>query len=104
MNIYNFDKNLEFNWDEGNSTKSYSKHGIINSEAEECFFNFNIILPDEIHSQNEERYQVLGQTDGEKVLFIAFTIRDSEVRVISARPASQKEKKIYEQAKKNTTV
>ena len=104
MDIYKFIENLEFDWDEGNSTKNYSKHKIINSETEECFYNLNIILPDEAHSRTEKRYRLVGQTDQGKVLFIAFTIRNFKVRVISARPASLREKQRYEQTKKNTTI
>ncbi|MCD4774059.1 MAG: BrnT family toxin [Bacteroidales bacterium] len=50
-------------------------------------------------------YYLLGSTDSQRLLFIVFTIRESLIRVISARDMSKKERKIYyEQLKKNTKI
>lgn len=102
MDIYNLETDLEFEWDGGNSVKNYSKHGVTASEIEECFFNFVRVSPDIFHSQNEERYNLLGETDSSKTLFITLTIRINKIRVISARPADKKEKQIYETVKNNS--
>ncbi|MBI5358060.1 BrnT family toxin [Candidatus Amesbacteria bacterium] len=102
MDIYNLSTELEFEWDGGNSTKNYSKHGVTSSEIEECFFNFTLVSPDIIHSQNEERFNLLGETDSEKILFISFTIRFLKIRVISARSVDKKEKQTYETAKNHS--
>ena len=51
---------------------------------------------DTVHSQHEERYYALGQTDSGRLLFIAFTMREDLIRVISARDMSRKERKVYE--------
>jgi uncharacterized DUF497 family protein len=104
MDIYNLDSNLEFEWDGGNSTKNYSKHGVTSSEIEECFFNFTLVSPDIIHSQNEERFNLLGETDLGKTLFISFTVRFLKIRVISARSTDKKEKKLYETTKNNSKI
>ena len=50
------------------------------------------------HSEKEPRYYVLGHTIAGRRLFIAFTVREEKIRVISARDMSKKERKIYEQA------
>jgi len=61
------------------------------------FFNRPVITEhDEKHSQEEERFFALGQTDSGRLLFIAFTVRDRLIRVISARDVSRKERKVYE--------
>lgn len=88
-----------FDWDEGNQEKNWLKHHVATSECEETFFNLPLLLQtDPSHSQAESRYFVLGQTNAGRYLFIAFTIRNDKIRVISARDMSQKERAIYEQA------
>ena len=52
------------------------------------------------HSQKEERFYVLGRTDEDRRLFIAFTIRKKQIRIISSRDMNKKEREIYEKYKK----
>ncbi len=93
LDIYSIDG---FEWDEGNIDKNWIKHRVSNSECEELFFNLPLLFADdEKHSQEEKRYYALGQTHARRWLFIAFTIRETKIRVISARDMSQKEGKVY---------
>ncbi len=63
---------------------------------DEVFLNLPfIIAPDTTHSQKEHRYYALGRTDINRWLFIAFTIRDELIRVISARDMNRKETRKY---------
>ena len=88
-----------FDWDEGNIQKNWLKHQVSTGECEEVFFNLPLLLhPDPKHSQTEVRYYVLGQTNAGRRLFIAFTLRGTKIRVISARDMSRKERDVYEQA------
>lgn len=88
-----------FEWDDGNRDKNWEKHQVSNSDCEEVFFNLPLLLhPDPTHSQTEERYYVLGQTNEGRRLFISFTIRGENLRVISARDMSKRERNFYEQA------
>ena len=88
---------LEFEWDKGNIDKNYEKHGITQKQAEEIFLDENLLqLKDIGHSQNEKRFTVIGKTFQNKLLFTAFTIRNSKIRIISVRMANKKERKIYE--------
>lgn len=90
-----------FDWDEGNSRKSTQKHNVIQSEAEQIFFNQPLLLLDDTaHSLNEPRYHALGKTDDSRQLHITFTLRakGTLIRVISARDMSRKERSIYEQS------
>jgi uncharacterized protein len=83
-----------FDWDEGNSDKSWVIHQVSRSECEELFFNQPLIAaPDEKHSESEARHYVLGQTDAGRRLFIVMTIRDKLIRNISARDMSRREEK-----------
>lgn len=90
-----------FEWDAGNSRKSTQKHNVIQSEAEQIFFNQPLLLLDDYaHSQKEVRYHALGKTDDGRQLHITFTLRtkDTLIRVISARDMNRKERTIYEQS------
>lgn len=91
------DKIAEFEWDEGNIDKSYQKHGITPNEAEEIFLDENLLeLEDLKHSQGEKRFIAIGLTSQKKLLFCAYTIRKSKIRIISARVANKKERRLYE--------
>jgi hypothetical protein len=80
-----------FEWDEGNSGKNWIQHQVSDSESEEVFFNRPLIVgEDKKHSKTEKRHYVLGRTDSNRRLFIAFTIRNNLIRVISARDMNNK--------------
>lgn len=86
-----------FDWDKGNSRKNWTKHKVTPSECEQIYFNQPFIVKSDIkHSENESRFFVLGQTDNDRKLFIAFTVRNDKIRVISARDMSRKEREVYE--------
>lgn len=86
-----------FEWDKGNIEKNWLKHGVSYKEIEEVFLNKPLLLSEDIkHSKNEERYQALGKTNNERLIFLSLTTRNNKVRVISARDMSKKEEKIYE--------
>jgi len=86
-----------FQWDRGNISKNWEKHGVSILECEQVFFNQPLITHrDEMHSMNEPRYFALGQTDAYRKLFIVFTIRNNLLRVISARDMNRRERKEYE--------
>jgi len=71
------------------------------SEAEQGFFNEPLLLvPDACHSLAEQRYNALGRTDLGRVLHVTFTLRSGGtlIRVISARDANRKERKLYVEA------
>ena len=89
-----------FEWDKGNSSKSWLKHGVTPGEAEQAFFNEpSVLWADQKHSGQEDRFLVLGYTDQGRLLFIVFTVRKNLVRVISARNMNKKERDAYEKFK-----
>lgn len=95
-----------FDWNKGNIRKSWEKHRVSYIECEEVFFNQPIMVQeDEIHSQEEPRYYVLGRTNKGRHLFVVFTIRKNKIRVISARDMSRKERRVYlEQIEKSSKI
>jgi len=98
-------KNCEgFLWDEGNSEKNWIKHKVTRLECEEIFFNFPLVISDDVkHSNMEKRFYALGLSKAERFLFISFTIRNNLIRIISARDMNRKERMTYEEKIKEDT-
>lgn len=96
--MIDLDKVTSFEWDKGNVVKSYTKHGITPNEAEEVFLDTAILVLEDIkHSKQEERFDAIGKVIEGSILFLVFTVRDSKIRIISARKANNKERRQYEQ-------
>ena len=88
---------LVFEWDDANRIKNVKKHNATNEECEEIFFDpRKKIAKDILHSRYEDRYILIGETKKGRILFIVFTIRKTNVRVISARDLNRKERILYE--------
>lgn len=85
-----------FDWNERNLGKNWERHRVSDGECEQVFFNQPLVaLPDEKHSDHEERIHVLGETDSGRRLFVVCTLRGKRLRVISARDMSQREREAY---------
>ena len=88
---------MEFDWDTHNRGKNKIKHEVEYFEAEELFFNSPLfVLQDMSHSQKEARYVVYGRTDEGRLLTVIYTIRNTKIRIISARDQNKKEKAFYQ--------
>lgn len=88
-----------FQWDEGNSEKNWRRHRVTQAEAEQVFFNRPVLVSgDPKHSGSEVRHFALGRTDVDRKLAVTFTLHGSMLRVISARPMSRREGRVYGQA------
>ena len=95
-------KPISFQWDKGNIGKN-KKHKVEEKEAEEVFFDKKKrTFKDRVHSENEERFRLIGKSKKKRLLFIVFTVRREKVRIISARDTNRKEVSLYEE-KINTT-
>ena len=85
-----------FQWDEGNSEKNWHSHAVTRAEAEQVFLNRPVVVGEDVrHAQKEQRFALLGRTNADRQLFVAFTVCGSEVRVISARSMSRRERRKY---------
>jgi uncharacterized DUF497 family protein len=84
---------IGFDWDSENSEKNWERHQVTPQEAEDVFFHEPLIVRSDIRhtSKREKRYYALGQTASGRRLFLAFTIRQDRIRVISVRNMNRKE-------------
>ena len=97
-----FEEAAGFEWDDGNSEKNWIRHGVSRQECEQVFFKRPLVVgDDDLHSESEDRFYALGQTDAGRLLFVVYTLRgeDSRVRVISARDMMPQERREYEHAR-----
>jgi len=89
---------IAFDWDQWNVQKNELKHGVSRLEAESAFYDpRHRLFEDQEHSTSRERrYILFGRGLESRVLMVGFTLRANRVRVITARPASRRERKIYD--------
>jgi uncharacterized protein len=75
------------------------QHGVSFQEAATVFGDpFSITIPDPVHSQTEARFIILGRSHLARLLVVIHTERGDNIRVISARRASRRERNDYEEA------
>jgi uncharacterized DUF497 family protein len=88
---------VTFDWGQWNVQKNEIKHGVSALEAESAFHDPRYrLFQDAKHSTGrEQRYVLYGRSVENQVLMVGFTIRGARVRVITARPASRRERRLY---------
>ena len=80
------------------------KHGVSFLEAITAFSEWGApVNGDMLHSIQEDRFIIVGMSELQRLITVAFTYRDEEtVRIISARRANRREQQIYEQEKRHS--
>ena len=87
----------QFEWDAKKGRSNVRKHGISFEEAITVFADpLSLNMPDPDHSENEQRYLVLGTSTRGRLLLVAYAERPPRTRIISARRASRPERRNYE--------
>jgi hypothetical protein len=85
---------MEFEWDDEKEKINKKKHGISFNTAKEIFHDVNRLeIFDIQHSDVEERYNTIGMVDD--VLFVVYVERRDRIRLISARLATENERRLY---------
>lgn len=90
--------NISFKWDEGKRALNKKKHGISFEEAQTVFVDENaLLLHDPDHSQEEDRFILLGLSSKLRILVVCHCYRknDEVIRIISVRKATRSEQKQY---------
>lgn len=90
----------DFQWDSRKSNSNAKKHGVSFSEAASVFSDaLARLIPDPDSSYGEERFVILGQSMANRLLLVCHCYRDqgNKIRIISARKADKRERKIYEE-------
>ncbi|MCZ7669080.1 MAG: BrnT family toxin [Chloroflexi bacterium] len=89
---------MEFKWNKDKAKANLSKHGVPFDEAKTVFDDpLYIDFHDPDHSDDEERYIIVGQSQQNRLLVVSYTERENKIRLISAREATRMEKQTYEE-------
>ncbi len=91
---------LRFDWDERKNRRNRSKHGVWFEEAQSVFSDLHArLFYDPEHSEGEDRFILLGVSSAGRTLVVVHCYRDSDslIRIISARKATKKEVRFYEE-------
>ncbi|HEB99846.1 MAG TPA: BrnT family toxin [Thiotrichales bacterium] len=89
---------IRFDWDPGKDLANRRKHGVSFEEAKSVFFDENAIqFFDEDHSDQEDRFIMLGRSIRSRILVVCHCEREHGrvIRIISARKATQAERRHY---------
>ena len=85
---------IQFEWDAEKEKKNILKHGITFNIARRVFDDpYRIEIYDEVHSGEEDRYNTIGMVN--EILFVVYTERKNNIRIISARIATHEERSLY---------
>jgi len=88
---------LTFEWDSMKAGENLRRHGISFEEASTAFQDpLSRTIHDPDHSDEEDRFLLLGQTDRGRLVVVSHTERGSRIRLINARIAERRERKTYE--------
>lgn len=89
---------LKFEWGRKKASSNFSKHGVSFEEALTVFADpLARIFDDEDHSIEEQREIIIEHSAREHLLIVCFTSRGESVRMFSARKATRRERKDYEE-------
>jgi uncharacterized protein len=89
---------MRFDWDENKAVSNRSKHGVSFEEAKTVFDDpLYVDFYDPAHSEEEDRYLILGESSQRRLLIASYTERGNLIRLISAREVTRTERKVYEE-------
>ncbi|MBQ3839066.1 MAG: BrnT family toxin [Fibrobacter sp.] len=91
---------ITFEWDDKKAKVNYAKHKVTFEEAQSVFYDENaLLISDEKHSDNEERFILMGLSSMMNTLLVCYCERGSDddeiIRIISSRKANKKENEQY---------
>ena len=89
---------LTFEWDDAKAESNRRKHGVAFEEAATVFGDpLALTIEDPAHSLGEARFVQIGESARRRLVVVVFTERAGRIRIISARPATRREVRDYEQ-------
>ena len=89
---------MQIEWDPNKANSNLEKHGVPFEEAATAFGDpLSLTIDDPDHSDDEERFILLGQSFAGRLLVVVHAHRHERIRIISARIATRKERRSYEE-------
>jgi len=89
---------LVFEWDNRKARQNLGKHGVSFEEAATVFGDpLSLTITDPVHSDHEERFIIIGESIQGRLLVVVHTERGDNIRIISVRVATPRERSAYEE-------
>lgn len=89
---------MKFQWDVNKARRNLSKHGVRFSDAATIFVDGLALTIEDPDAVGEWRYVAMGCDATGRLLVVVYTHREDEIRIISARKATQRERQYYEES------
>lgn len=89
---------MTYQWDPNKAKSNLKKHGVRFADAVSVFEDENAVTIEDEH-ESENRFITIGRDILLRILVVVYTFRGHIIRIISARKATAREKKIYEEQK-----
>lgn len=90
---------MEFEWDPDKAAENEQKHGVSFAEAATAFGDpLSVTISDPDRSDREDRFVLLGESYAGQLVVVVHTERSQRIRIISARLATLRERRSYEEA------
>lgn len=97
MDIIYVLQGVEFEWDEEKARRNVENHGVTFEEAAEAFFD-PFYQGGDASVDDEQRDFIIGYSLSQQLLLVVYMERGERTRLISARPTTRAERKLYEEA------
>jgi len=89
---------MQFDWDSTKAATNLSKHGVSFDEAKTVFDDqLYVDFYDPDHSDGEQRYIIIGQSQQGRLLMVSYTESNDTIRIISSREVTRTEREAYEE-------
>ncbi len=89
---------MQFEWSKNKAASNLSKHKVSFEEAKTVFDDpLYVDFYDPDHSENEERYLIVGESNRGRLLIVSYSERGNSIRLISAREVTRTEREAYEE-------
>lgn len=89
---------MQFEWNENKAASNLLKHGVTFEEAKNVFDDpLYVDFYDPDHSESEERYLIIGESNQGRLLIVSYTEKGNSIRLISAREVTRAEREAYEE-------
>ncbi|MBZ0073036.1 MAG: BrnT family toxin [Gammaproteobacteria bacterium] len=88
---------MELTWDPAKAAANLAKHGVRFADAETVLYDPDALTVEDTDAEGEHRYASIGTDAMGRILVVVYSYRGNRIRLISARRASKKERRAYEE-------
>lgn len=95
--LYVYTNCVDVLWDPEKARVNLKKHGVRFADAEMVLFDPNALTREHMDSEGEQRFVTVGMDSRGRILIVVHTYRGEDIRLISARSATKRERMQYEE-------